>query len=159
MTNEQGERPRWRLEPPDGIVNEYGATLTNGTQAYQVFAPPVTSALADYLNALEDERDRWKEAEQSLGAAYLRLRELIGQPAFDTPTGPTREQVWVTTEAALTVLRDERGRLADSVSDWSNAANEFQVQRDRYKATLEDIGKHVEHSYLTDIARAALKSK
>lgn len=38
---------------------------------------------------------------EALGKAYLRLRELIGPDAFDTPHAPSPEQVWKVTEDAL----------------------------------------------------------
>jgi hypothetical protein len=64
------------------------------------------------LNAtLAAEVDRQREREQALSAAYLRLRQLIGRKAFDTPYGPTGEQVWITTEAALVELVAEINTL------------------------------------------------
>jgi hypothetical protein len=40
---------------------------------------------------------------QELSAAYLRLRQIIGGPAFDTPTAPSAQVIWETTEFALRV--------------------------------------------------------
>lgn len=54
---------------------------------------------------LQREKERWQEAELALGDAYLRLRKKIGRAAFETPTAPTREQVWSQTEAALDALQ------------------------------------------------------
>lgn len=48
------------------------------------------------------ERDHLLACEHALGAAYLRLRELI-PGAFDTPHAPTAEQVWSHTEERLKV--------------------------------------------------------
>lgn len=45
--------------------------------------------------------DYWRDAELALGKAYLRLRQIIGPLAFQTPEAPSREQVWETTENAL----------------------------------------------------------
>lgn len=53
----------------------------------------------------------WQEAETDLGRAYLRLRSIIGRRAFDTPFGPSPEQVWETTEKALMELIAERDAL------------------------------------------------
>lgn len=64
------------------------------------------------LNAtLAAEIDAQRVREQALSAAYLRLRRLIGQKAFDTPYGPTGEQVWATTEIALSELVAEIDRM------------------------------------------------
>ena len=46
------------------------------------------------------EVEKWRTAERQLSAAYLRLR-LIIPGALMTPTAPTPQQVWDTTELAL----------------------------------------------------------
>lgn len=64
------------------------------------------------LNAtLSAEIDAQRQREQALSEAYLRLRRLIGRRAFDTPHGPTAEQVWTTTEIALAALVAEINRM------------------------------------------------
>lgn len=42
-----------------------------------------------------------QSANEKLHRAYLRIRELIGKEAFDTPFAPSAEQIYETTEAAL----------------------------------------------------------
>jgi hypothetical protein len=48
--------------------------------------------------------------QRDLSEAYLRLRRLIGQKAFDTPHAPTGKQIWTTTEIALAGLVAEVDR-------------------------------------------------
>lgn len=43
---------------------------------------------------------QYREAHNKLSSAYLRLRFLI-PGALDTPTAPSSEEVWATTERAL----------------------------------------------------------
>lgn len=52
------------------------------------------------LNRIYRDLQEWKAAETDLSNAYLRLRRMI-PGALDTPSAPTKEQVWATTEAAL----------------------------------------------------------
>lgn len=52
---------------------------------------------------LQAELEKWKISGQKLSDAYLRLRAMI-PGAFDTPFAPTPEQVWRTTEDALSKL-------------------------------------------------------
>ena len=64
---------------------------------------------------LTDEFDALRKANRALSDAYLRLRRLI-PGAFDTPTAPTAEEVWITTESALKrlVMRAEIRQEASS---------------------------------------------
>lgn len=40
---------------------------------------------------------------RELSDAYLRIRQIIGKPAYDTPNAPSPAMVWETTEFALKV--------------------------------------------------------
>jgi hypothetical protein len=53
------------------------------------------------ISAMRRVRDKIIAEQVEFGKAYVRLRELIGQEAFDTPFAPTPRQVWDVTEAAL----------------------------------------------------------
>jgi hypothetical protein len=55
---------------------------------------------ADALDALERDIETWRKTESDLGAAYLRLRNMI-PGALDTPFAPSAETVWATTEHTL----------------------------------------------------------
>jgi hypothetical protein len=54
----------------------------------------------DARRPVMEELERLREHTRALGDAYLRLRVLI-PGALDTPHAPTEEQVWETTERAL----------------------------------------------------------
>lgn len=63
----------------------------------------------------ENEVEKWRSAERELSDAYLRLRALI-PGAFDTPRGPSTEQMWAHTEACLKAAlagkpKPERSRM------------------------------------------------
>lgn len=66
--------------------------------------------LEELNRVLSAEVDVQRQREHALSDAYLRLRRLIGQRAFDTPHGPTGEQVWEVTETALRELVAEVDR-------------------------------------------------
>lgn len=59
---------------------------------------------------LQAELDTWKSAEKQVSNAYLVLRSMI-PGAYKTPTAPTAQQVYDTTEAALLELKAENQRL------------------------------------------------
>lgn len=58
----------------------------------------------------QDARNDIFNIEEELSAAYVRLRKLIGQEAFNTPFAPTAEQVWETTEKALAKLVEKANK-------------------------------------------------
>ena len=104
------------------------------------------------LNAtLAAEIDAERQRGQATGEAYLRLRRLIGQRAFDTPYGPTAEQVWTTTEIALAKLIAESERMRpivdavlaytdsrrDPTKDRIALLHKIQYLAERYEATME----------------------
>jgi hypothetical protein len=64
---------------------------------------------------LREQLETWKNAERGLSASYVRLRHLI-PGALETPTAPTPEQVWDTTERALERFVD---RIASASPDTS----------------------------------------
>lgn len=62
------------------------------------------TALEKLNSQLAAEIDSQRKDTRKLSDAYVRLRSIIGRTAFDTPHGPTAEQVWHTTETALADL-------------------------------------------------------
>jgi hypothetical protein len=79
------------------------------------------AALERQSATLAAEVDRQRERERALSAAYLRLRQLIGQRAFDTPPAPTAEQVWAVTENALIELTTQLNQMrpvVDAAIEW-----------------------------------------
>lgn len=82
--------------------------------------PLLADKIRTQMYSLYDEASKedmkYRELERmqhKLSEAYLRLRDLIGKEAFDTPHAPTCEQVWETTEEALKKLV-EKSRAAQS---------------------------------------------
>ena len=69
------------------------------------------AALERQCATLAAEVDSQRVRERALSDAYLRLRQLIGRKAFDTPHAPTVEQVWTTTEIALADLVAQVDRM------------------------------------------------
>jgi hypothetical protein len=67
--------------------------------------PPVSPWLlgaSSAASAPPPESSEWREAEQQLSEAYLRLRKKLRDfGAFDTPSAPSGPDVWATTERAL----------------------------------------------------------
>lgn len=63
------------------------------------------------------ERDEWKNAEITLGKAYIRLREILG--AWKTPHGPTPEQVWAHTEECARNVTVRVAKLSQTVETQS----------------------------------------
>lgn len=91
--------------------------------------------------ALAAEIDTRRVYEHALSDAYLRLRRLIGRRAFDTPHGPTGEQVWATTETALRELVVEIGRMrpvVEAALKW-NRTNHRDTRE--IEITLDAIGE------------------
>jgi hypothetical protein len=91
--------------PPDPITAQLRAALNMRTRQRDCTRGMSTSpdwcmtherSLWNCVEALRAERDKWDEAENALGVAYLKLRSILN--AFDTPHAPTREQVWKHTE-------------------------------------------------------------
>lgn len=77
-------------------------------------------SLETRLATSEQARREAISAEHKLSDAYLRLRTNI-PGALDTPHAPTAEQVWTTTEAALTALREEVERVKAGARDTAEA--------------------------------------
>ncbi len=74
------------------------------TEIYTKLAEDYAGALRE-IAGLEARVREWREAEQSLSDAYVRLRsKLAPWGAWKTPDAPTREQVWETAERALDAL-------------------------------------------------------
>lgn len=76
------------------------------------------AALEKLNSQLAMEIDNQRKDTRKLSDAYVRLRSIIGRAAFDTPHGPTGEQIWYTTETALAdiVLELHRARSVVKVA-------------------------------------------
>lgn len=76
--------------------------------------------LEELNRVLSAEVDAQRQREHALSNAYLRLRRLIGRRAFDTPHGPTGEQVWEVTETALRELVNDADAMRTIVAHASS---------------------------------------
>lgn len=94
---------------------------------------------------LENQLDHYRDAERDLGKAYLRLRSILG--AFDTPHGPTAEQVWAHTEDRAKGLVAQLGKLREEASIWKGMHAVALEGRDQLRAQIERLKCFVERSY------------
>jgi hypothetical protein len=107
-------------------------------------------ALEKQCAVLSIEIDNQRAREEALSAAYLRLRQLIGREAFDTPYGPTSEQVWTITETALAKIVAQIDRLRPVVAV-AEAIAEHGMSMARYNDLRVTVYKY--HRAMAQLAR------
>lgn len=118
-----------------------GVSAIDGTQLYRDTIKRIQE-LERINSNLAAEVDAQRQREHALSDAYLRLRRLIGPRAFDTPHGPTGEQVWATTEAALVEVMAEVDRMrpvVEAALHWYSGAGNWSVRLAETCATYEGL--------------------